>query len=181
MFGKEWRLSKEGFLHRREAINELHFIYKRLVRLLPALLRRAPEPRLAHVLKEQHELDVENLDGLKQVAMDMGQPPGPCLCDEADQLVEQVYHADRAGSSPQARTWGIVRALRAVRVYLIRTWGRLLEGLGAKDQEPYREQVVHLQHTDAAQHRQLTELTNELEGKKNEHKRNGSDGGRRSA
>ena len=166
---------REGFRHRGEIINELNFIYKRLLRLIPALFRRAPEPRLADVLNAQHARDIGSNAGLVKVAMDIGQPPGPCVCEEAEALVEDVYHGDRAGATPQARTWGIVRGLKAVRVFLIQAWGRLIAELdhGSDERSSAQQEAAALQHQEAAQHRELVELTNELEEGKDDSHDNG--------
>lgn len=163
---------------RAEAINDLNYTYRRLLRLLPALFRRAPEPRLAGVLKEQSALDADSSRRLTTVAMDLGQPPGPCLCAEAEHLVSNVYVADRVGATPAARTWGIVRALKAVRVHLIRMWTRLIDELG-EDQSAARKEAAALQQVDAAQHRQLAKLTNQLEEPQSQ--AHPTDGKRRSA
>ncbi|MBK9176414.1 MAG: hypothetical protein IPM46_08740 [Flavobacteriales bacterium] len=181
MVDKDQQNERVAYLHRGEAINELGFTYKRLLRLIPALFRRAPEPGIAKVLKEQHAVDMISNARLSQVAMDIGQPPGLCVCEEADALVEDVYHADRAGTTPLTRAGGIVNALKAVRGHLIRGWGRLIAAFNrpvGNDSFAIKE-AASVQQQEAAQHRQLSELSNELEGRR--HDDHGGEGGRRTA
>ena len=171
MSDKQQQNEPEGFQRRRGAINELGFTYKRLLRLLPALFRRAPEPRLAGVLLDQHALDVKSNAQLTKVAMDLGQPPAPCVCEDADVLVENVYNADRASAKPSVRTGGIVRALKAVRTHLIRTWGQLLGDIDppeAEQRSSAHKAAAAVQQQEAAQHRQLANFTNELEEQKHD-------------
>jgi len=172
---------RDAYVQRGEAIDELGFTYKRLLRLIPALFRRAPEPGIAEVLKKQHVVDVHTNARLSHVAMDIGQPPDPCPCKEADALLTDVYHADRAGATPLARSVGIVHALKAVRIRLIRIWGRLIgafnPSVGRDSSAP--KEAATAQQQEAAQHRQLSEFSNELEDRK--HDERGNEGGRRTA
>jgi hypothetical protein len=176
MAGNHSHDERFAYARRGEVINELGFTYKRLLRLIPALFRRAPEPRVAEVLKEQHAVDVISNARLGKVALNLGQLPGPCMCEEADALVVDVYHADRARSTKLTRARGIVHALKAVRSYLIRRWGGLIDAFHAPighDSTSITE-AASIQQQEAAQHKQLAELSNELEGNEqedNEHSR----------
>jgi hypothetical protein len=176
MADKQQQIEREGYQRRGEAINDLGFTYKRLLRLLPAMIRRAPEPRLADVLIDQHVLDVKGGAALTDVAMDLGQPPAPCVCEQSNVLVENVYNADRASATPIVRTWGIVRALKAVRTHLIRTWGKLIGEIDppeAEQHSPVHKKAVAAQQQEAVQHHQLANVTNELEEQRNGEHHNG--------
>jgi hypothetical protein len=171
MADKQQQNEREGFQRRGEAINNLRFTYKRLLRLLPAIIRRAPEPRLADVLLDQHILDVKGDAQLTNVAMDLEQPPAPCVCEESNVLVENVYNADRASATPTVRTWGIVSALKAVRTHIIRTWGKLIGDIDPPDSE--KRSSIHkaaaaVQQQEAVQHQQLANFTNELAERKHD-------------
>lgn len=172
---------RDAYVQRGEAIDELGFTYKRLLRLIPALFRRAPEPGIAEVLKEQHAVDVNTNARLSQVAMDIGQPPAPCPCKEADSLLLNVYHADRAGATPLARSWGIVHAMKEVRIRLIRIWGKLIAAFhpSAGSDSSASTEAVKAQQQEAAQHRQLSGLSNELEERRHDDRR--TEEGRRTA
>lgn len=154
---------KEGFARRRTAINELHFTYKGLKRLLPAIARRVePEP-LGKELAAEFADDVQNLQHLRDVTLEHGQPPGPCQCEEAAELVEGVYHADRSVRVTTERTLAIVMALKAVRMYLIRGWGRLLAALNGTTQPVLRTEALDMQRCEAKHHHDLVALADRLE------------------
>ncbi len=161
---------RDGYKARGEAINELGFTYKRLLRLLPAIFRRTPEPRLAQVLNEQYSVDAANEARLTKVAVDLGQPAAAFFSEEADTLVGDVYNAERAGTTPVARTWGIVQALMAVRIFLIRTWARVMANVHLEQpgHAAIHAEAVVAQQQEADQHRQLTALTEEIENQRHQ-------------
>ncbi|MCB9182709.1 MAG: hypothetical protein H6591_02230 [Flavobacteriales bacterium] len=163
MFDKHLNRFREGFKKRSSAINELGFVYKRLERLLPALVRRVREPALTEVLRDQHQVDVDSKDRLIRVAQDMGQPPGACSCKEANALVEDIYYADRSAPNADSRTRGIVQSLKAVRSFLVRTWGRLLDELSMDALGAFRDEAAALQQQEASQHGRLVAFTKELD------------------
>lgn len=154
---------KEGFARRRAAINELHFTYKGLKRLLPAIARRVDREPLGSELVAEHVDDVRNLQHLRDVTLEHGQPPGPCECEEAAELVEGVYHADRSVRVTKERTLAIVVALKAVRMYLIRGWGRLLAALNGTTLPAMRTEAADMQRREAKHHHDLVVLADELE------------------
>ncbi|MBK8498458.1 MAG: hypothetical protein IPL52_06470 [Flavobacteriales bacterium] len=154
---------KEGFKRRRAAINELHFTYKGLMRLLPAIARRVePEP-LGEELAAEHAEDARNLQHLNDASVEHGLPPGACVCEEAAELVENVYHADRVGRTTPGRTLGIVLALKSVRMYLILSWGRLLSALHGDVPPTLQNEAADIQRREAKQHRDLVILAEQLE------------------
>ncbi|MCB0765487.1 MAG: hypothetical protein KDB84_12315 [Flavobacteriales bacterium] len=162
MFGRHIRTFTQGFRQRREAIDELNFTYRHLLRMLPNLHRRVGPGPAADVLAHQYEQDRSIRDRLVQVSMDHGQPPQPCVCADASALVEDVYHADRAGEDLDERNRSVVGALKALRAFLLRVWGRLLRALPAEEEPEYHRAVRDLQREEAEQHRELVRLGNDL-------------------
>ena len=88
-------IMKAAVLSRRSAINELHFTYNHLMRLLPIVARRSPEA-VARVLQEQCYQAGLVLQRLTLVAVDHGQAPQLWLCQEAGALLDRLLHAERA-------------------------------------------------------------------------------------
>lgn len=143
---------------RRSFINELNFTYRRLLRLLPALTRRVGPVPLGAVLDHQHAVDASIADDLGHLAAQHGRAPEPCECAEANALVENLYHADRAATTPAGRTAAIVRALKSVRTFLIRAWGGLINTLSPETQPAYLQEARELQRREAELHRELVVL-----------------------
>jgi hypothetical protein len=163
MFDRHIQRIKEGFQRRREAIDEINFTYAHLLKLLQAMFRRVDPEVLGPALREQQLVDRAQKDQLAAVAMEYGQPPGPCVCAEPAALVEAVYNADRSTVSSSRRAGAIVRALKAVRVFLIHAWGRLIDALPVGTYPRFAESARRMQHREADQHRSLVELGRRLE------------------
>lgn len=163
MFQGQTDRRRQAIARRRAAINELHFTYKGLMRLLPAIARRVePEP-LGEELVAEHAEDARNLQHLHDMSLEHGLPPGACVCEEAAELVENVYHADRVGREKPRRTLGIVLALKAVRMYLILSWGRLLSALHGVVPPSLQSGAADMQRREAKQHHDLVILAERLE------------------
>lgn len=163
MLQKRWYRMKEGFVRRSEAINELNFIYKILKRLLPAIARRVKREPLGEELATENADDAQNLVHLQEVAAELGQPPDACECEEAADLVEGVYHADRSVREPKGRMLAIVVALQAVRMYLIRGWGRLLAAMNGEIPPAVRTEATEMQRREAKHHHDLVVIADRLE------------------
>lgn len=162
MTDRQQQQEEKGFQQAREAINELNFVYRKLHRLFSALLRRGEPGKLGGLLKRQHKEDHAINERLAHVAMEYGQPPGPCLGEDANKLLEDVRHADRVRYSNRTGPHAMVSALKQVRVFLIRTWGRWLAALPENVLPEYRRKIADLQNREAEQHRQLVALEHEL-------------------
>ncbi|MCB0790836.1 MAG: hypothetical protein H6595_11795 [Flavobacteriales bacterium] len=148
---------REGHRQRRSAINELHFTYKGLQRLLTTMVRRPGNDAIAGILRTQMAQDRTVMNDLAHVAMDHGQPPVPSTCAVADALLAEVYHADRQGAMGYSRMDGLLQGLKAVRMHLLRTWERLIEQAPADMLPRFREVARRLQVMEAEQHRVLLE------------------------
>ena len=86
-------------------------------------------------------------------------------------MVDNVYHVDRAASTPEARASAIVHALMAVRTFLIRTWGRLIANVSPEQQPGLLEGARALQAREAVLHRELVSLSHTIEAEPDEHGR----------
>ncbi len=148
------------FLERRLSIDELHFVYKRLLRLLPNIARYT-QPPLDTVLPEQHAMDRTISSELVTTAVEHGHVPGPCTCEEAAELTDQLHRVAHTAPRPQ-RVAAVVNALRMVRLHLIRTWARLLVSLPEDVLPGLRKMALDMQRKEAEQHRQLVTLSDEL-------------------
>ncbi len=147
---------REGFERRRDAINKINFTYKRLQDMLPVLMKRLGPP-VSHALARQHREDRAINERLWRIALEHGQPPGPCICEEGGALIEEVHHADRA-TRPSGRASAIIHSLMQVRIFLIRTWARLISELHIDDHPEFRKEAIALQQREADQHRELVTL-----------------------
>ncbi len=148
-------------IRRGAAINELHFTYKHLNRMLPDMVRRAPEP-VAEILNEQSiEVDMA-LQRLTLVATKHGQPPTLRLCAEAATLLDRLYHADRATTNKDARGLATIDALKSVRAFLAVEWGRLMDALPGGLLPDLRSEAMELQLQEMTQHQELVVLAQKL-------------------
>ncbi len=162
---------REAFEQRREALNELHFVYKRLLRMLPRIANRSDRP-LTDLLQQQHEVDKLVHHEMVEAAVEHGHVPGPCVCEEAAGLTDDLHLAARTDPRPE-RAGAVVEALRLLRVFLIRTWGRLLDAM-PKDVLPHlRKTATGLQQREADQHRQLVAFGEDLRREEDLEKRAG--------
>lgn len=168
---KHLRKVREGHQQRRDAINNLHFTYRRLQQMMPMMTRRS-DGLLARVLEDQFRVDRTVDATLVDAAVGHGHPPRPCVCEEASGLLHEVYHADRT-LVPRQRALVLVDALRRLRAFLLRTYALLLEALPAEVHPALRATAMELQHREADQHRELVGVAELLA--------HGGDGDRRSA
>ena len=155
------RRSQEEASGRRTVINELNFTYRRLLRLLSPLAKRIEAPFNA-VLRRQHRIDKVVAERLDRAASQQGETPEPCVCAEANALVENVYHAERTAPKPQ-RAAATIRALKVVRSFLIRTWGQLIEKAAPSSASALQEEARTLQQCEADQHRELARVSRQVE------------------
>ncbi len=149
---------KEESTRRRSLINELNFTYKRLLRMLPGMARSVDTEPVKHVLIEQDRMDRVISERLAHVATEEGEPPEPCACDEASAMVEAVHHADRAAPTKESRAYAIVRALKALRIFLIRVWDRLIGTLSPAERSNFLQEAKALQKSEAELHRELVSV-----------------------
>src|SRR5689334_21951520 len=90
---------KEAIERRRDAINYLNFTYRGLHALLTMLTKRIGAP-VAEVLVHQLHEDHVIKERLVRAADEHQHPAMPCSCDEANALLEEVRHAERAKRDP---------------------------------------------------------------------------------
>jgi len=157
------RLLKEADSVRQAAVNELSFTYTRLLRLLPAIMRRMVADPLHDVLGQQHEQDGLISGGLTLMTTAHGVRPSLCACEEADGLLETMYHDERAATDDASRAMAVVDALKGVRTYLIRTWGRLIDTLSPENQVDFLREASALQGQEADLFSQLVAMRRELD------------------
>lgn len=156
MIEKQLLRIREGFQRRREAISEISFTYTRLHGLLPTLMRRLEAP-LAEMLERHRHEDHAIHEGLVRIALEYGQPPVPSTCAAASALVEEVHSAGRVTRRGGAAD-GVMSALKEVRLFLIRSWGRLIQELNEEDLPHFRKEAIALQCREAEKHRELVGL-----------------------
>lgn len=152
---------KAAILQRRAAINELYFIYKHLLRMLPNLVRRSPEV-VARVLQDQYFQVELVLQRLMLLALDHGQSPQQRLCAKAADLLDRLFHAERARSArviPGLRT---VRAFKAVRAHLAHACGQLLDALPGDLLPEFHTAAMDMQQHELKQYNDLVELESTL-------------------
>ncbi len=154
------RKIEDDHRRRRQAIDELHFVYLKLGHLLTALVRRVMLADLGSMLTAQYRMGRLIDDRLVRMAFEHGIPARPCVCEEAATLVDEVYQAERKAAR-EMRPIAIVDGLRELHVFLLRTWQVVIELTG--DNEPeFRREVVALQQQEAELHRELVELGKRL-------------------
>ena len=149
---------KEVLFKRQTLINELNFTYRRLLRLLPAIIKRVEGEPVAMTLRAQDGMNEMIRSRLGQVATAHGLPPEACTCEEAEVMVENVRHADRAARTRTDRSAAVLEALIGVRAFLIRAWDKLIGNLMPSDQEDLRKEAQALQTREAELHRELISL-----------------------
>lgn len=154
---------RHALIDRRTAVNEISFTYGRLMRLIPTFIKRMESEVTKQVLsrqqKEAHEINAQ----LALVAKAQGAPPGPCVCEEADAIVENIYHEERAATTREARTIAVIQGLKIARTYLIRAWGRLIGTLSEDADQAFLETARALQRKEADLFRELVLLGQQLE------------------
>ncbi len=157
------RRQRDTLIDRRSTINEISFTYGRLMRLLPTIIKRMEGDFTKRVLnRQQKEANVINAQ-LALVANAQGTPPGPCVCEEADAIVENIYHEERAATTREARTIAVIQGLKIARTYLIRAWGRLIGTLSEDADQAFLETAHALQRKEADLFRELVLLGQQLE------------------
>lgn len=140
----------------RAAIDELHFVYLKLGHLLAALTRRVPFQDLGLLLTAQNRMGRMIDDRLQRTAFEHGIPARPCVCQEAADLVEKVYHAERSAVRDD-RPRAIIGGLLELRGFLLRTWQELI-ALAAEGSPELRDEAVALQAQEGELHRELLEM-----------------------
>lgn len=162
---RPWNKQRERLNRRQGVINEIHFTHNRLARLLRAMAPREAHGSIGSLLAAEHAHDNHSLRAIITLALDLGMPPGPCVCAEGDALVEAIYHADRIPRVEPVRVRRILENLRDARRYIVGLWGRLAYELeeAIEDRELYRL-VVRSQHAEAEQHRGLVRAIADMEG-----------------
>ena len=146
----------EHMRRRRAAIDELHFVYIKLGHLLTALTRRVSLQDLGHLLTTQHRMGRMIDDRLQRTAFEHGIPARPCVCQEAADLVEKVYHAERSAVRDD-RPRAIIAGLLELRGFLLRTWQDLI-ALSAEGIPEPRDKAVALQPQEGELRRELVEM-----------------------
>lgn len=149
---------------RRALINEIHFTYANLAKLMRAIVPREEKGRLGKLLKEQLTHDQQAQQDIVEVGLELGMPPGPCVCADSEALLEAVHHADRVERSVPTRDLGILDALRETRVFIIRRWGALLDGVEQEQGAGTMfERILRAQGLEADQHRELVRVASDLD------------------
>lgn len=162
----------EAMTRRRALINEIHFTHDKLIRLLRAMVPRERQGALGHALAEHLSHDVGAQRQVVELGMDMGTPPGPCVCVDAETVLEIVHHADRLDRTFAPRDRSILEALKGVRAFLIRCWALLLDGIdGTEGRGPLFDRVLGLQGQEAELHRALVREINVMRDGVNGHRR----------
>ncbi|MBK8498457.1 MAG: hypothetical protein IPL52_06465 [Flavobacteriales bacterium] len=161
MSAQRLEIMKAAGLSRRSAINELHFMYNQLMRMLPIVVRRSPEA-VARVLQEQLFQAGMVLQRLTLVASDHGQAPQLRLCEEAAALLDRLFHAERARAQRIAPGMRTVRALKAVHAHLTREWGNLVDGLPRDLLPDFHAEAMDMQRHEMRQYQDLVDLETAL-------------------
>lgn len=149
-------LGFERLMTARKAIDELHFVHVRLGLLLKALVRRVPEEPVGRVLSAHHRSRKELDAQLVSIAFEYGMPVRPCVCAEAEALLEHVYHQERSALR-EHRIAALLDGLKQIHNFLLRTWRSLLDQL-RDGTDGLFDACVRLQAAEAALHRDLIDL-----------------------
>lgn len=153
---------------RRSVINEIHFTHAKLERLLRAMVPREADTQLGPVLGRQLLQERQALRATIELGLEMGMPPGPCVCAESEAILETVHHADRLDRRDTDRDKRIAECLRDTRVFVIRRWGVLLDNVEMEEGSgPLFEHVLRLQSEEADHHRELVRVIGVLQGGRN--------------
>lgn len=163
---------QETMTRRRALVNEIHFTHDKLARLLRAMAPRERQGAIGQTVVEHLNHESRAQRQVIELGMDMGTPPGPCVCADAETVLEIVHHADRLDRSSTRRDRSILEALKGVRAFLIRCWAVLLEGIdGNEGRGPLFDRVLGLQGEEAELHRALVREINTILDGDNGHRR----------
>lgn len=162
---RPWEIQRERRARTQNVINEIHFTHDRMSRLLRAMMSRETKGTLGDLINVQYGHHLMALRGIVSLALDLGLPPGLCVCAESAALVEAVYTADRAPRADVNRSLRIMERLLEVHRYIIGSWNRLAEELkqDAHDVALYRTAIKH-QTREGEQHRALVRAIAGLQG-----------------
>lgn len=152
---------KEITLTRQTLINEIDHTYRRLLRMLPAIIKRVGGGPVEKTLREQDGMNGIIRSRLGEVATEHGLPPGACTCEEAEAMVENLRHSDRAAQTWSDRSAAVLEALIGVRAFLIRRWSMLIGSLMPADLQDLRNEARALQTQEAELHRELIDLVHQ--------------------
>jgi hypothetical protein len=97
------------------------------------------------------------------VASAHGEAPGPCACEDANALVENVYHAERTAGDRPSRASAVIHSLKMVRTFLIRAWGRLISTLDPGGSDTFLEEAHAMQAREADLFRELVVLGEQVD------------------
>ncbi len=147
----------ERWRYQRETINQLHFVYQRLQRMLPRMARRVSEQPLVQVLVDQQQRDGTIAERLAHVASVHGLPPQPSFSETANAIVSEFYVSERRASRTE-RDGVVLTSLRSVREYLLETWSRLVETLATEEEIGFRNEVTALMQQEEERYKELVEL-----------------------
>lgn len=148
---------------RRDLINEIHFTYANLARLMRGIAQREMSGRLGSLLSEQLGHDQRAQQAVVDLGMELGSPPAPCVCAKSEAILELVHHADRVDRSAAQRAAGLVESLREARIFIIRLWSALLDGVGTEQgHSPTFQRILRLQANEADRHRELVRMASSL-------------------
>jgi hypothetical protein len=157
---------------RRALINEIHFTYEKLVKLLRAMAPRERHGVIGGVVQDHLAHDIRTQHRVVELGLDLGMPPGPCVCADAETVLEIVHHADRLDRSSSRRDRSILEALKGVRAFLIRCWAVLLNGIDeCEGRGPLHERILAFQGDEAELHRALVREINGLGDDAKAHRR----------
>lgn len=156
--------SRQRREQRRTMINEIHFTHSRLERLLRAMAPRESNGRSGPMLGRQLAHEQQALRMTIEIALDMGMPPGPCVCAESEAILGTVHHADRLDRRNAQRDRRIAECMGDARMFIIRRWGALLDNVELEEGPgPLFDRVLHLQSDEADRHRELVRMIGELQ------------------
>ena len=157
MSAQEIEIMKAAVLRRRACINELHFTYTHLLRMLPNLMRRMPET-VVLLFHDQFFRTGVLLQRLTLVSNGHGQPPQPSLCAEAATLLDKLFHADRSRTPKTIPGLRTVEALMAVHAHLTHEWGKLVDTLPDDLLPEFHAEAMDMQRNEMDQYHELAEL-----------------------
>lgn len=162
---RPWEVQREHRARQQTVINEIHFTHDRMSRLMRAMTARETKGPIGDLITAQHAHHLMALRGIISLALDLGAPPGPCVCAEGAALVEAVYTADRAPRADVNRALRIMERLLEVHRYVIGLWSRLADELKllADDVELYRT-AIKCQTREADLHRSLVRAIAGIQG-----------------
>lgn len=153
---RSWEQQRKRMARRQAVLNEIHFTHDRMARLLRAMMAREGKGHFGELIVEQHAHELKALRGIVSLALDLGTPPGPCVCAEGAALVEAIYNADRLPRADVNRVLRIQERLLEARRSIIGLWSRLADEVKQDhhDQELYPT-IIRYQSLEADQHRSI--------------------------